>query len=166
MHRALLCFLAATLGVAATVSPAAAGDDAIPSLSLLADHVDLAELEGKVVYVDFWASWCAPCLKSFPWMTQLHAAHQAQGLVVLAVNLDREGPAADKFLSGRDVPFRVLRDPEGELAIAFAVQAMPTAFVFGRDGAFAWKHEGFRDAEAGEVEAQVRELLEAGEGTR
>jgi thiol-disulfide isomerase/thioredoxin len=139
-------------------SPALAGE-ASPALDTLGDHVDLAELDGKVVYVDFWASWCAPCQKSFPWMAEIQERHGDEGLVILAVNVDRTDKPAEKFLEGRNIPFRILRDPKGEVASAFDVKAMPTAFVFTRDGDFAWKHEGFRESESSEVEQRIVELL-------
>ena len=145
--------------VAVLAGPVLAGDE--PSLAMLGD-ADPADLKGRVVYVDFWASWCAPCQKSFPWMAELHEERAGDGLVILAVNLDREKSKADRFLAGRDVPFRILHDPEGKIASAFDVKAMPTAFVFDRSGAFAWKHEGFRDSEAEEVAAEIGKLLAEG----
>lgn len=163
MHK--LFFVLATGLVLASGALGAMAADA-PSLALLSDHVDLAELQGKVVYVDFWASWCTPCLKSFPWMAQMHVEHADDGLVILAINLDRDSTAADRFLDKHPVPFRVVRDPEGELAGAFDVQAMPTAFVFDREGKLAFRHEGFRDSESGETQEKVSALLGEGEATR
>lgn len=137
---------------------ARAGDP--PALGLLADAVDVAELDGKVVYVDFWASWCAPCQTSFPWMAELHERRAKDGLVILAVNVDRKEEAVSRFLDGRNVPFRIVRDPEGKLAAEFDLKAMPTAFVFDRDGRLQWTHEGFRESEAPEVAAKLDELLD------
>jgi len=130
------------------------------SLDLLADHLDLTEVQGRVVYVDFWASWCTPCLKSFPWMDELQTSHEEDGLVILAINVDREGAAAQRFLAKQDVSFRILRDPEGSLASEFDVEAMPTSFAFDRDGRLAFRHEGFRDADTPALQEKISQLLD------
>src|SRR5262245_25863233 len=77
--------------------------------------LDLARLHGRVVYLDFWASWCAPCRQSFPWMQSMNAAYQAQGLSIIAVNLDRHRTDADVFLKRFPHTFQVLFDPNGAL---------------------------------------------------
>ena len=89
----------------------------------------LKELRGKVVLVDFWASWCVPCRRSFPWMNALLQQNAARGLAVVAVNVDQDRALAETFL--RDVParFRVEYDQAGVLARQFGVRAMPTSML-------------------------------------
>jgi cytochrome c biogenesis protein CcmG/thiol:disulfide interchange protein DsbE len=121
--------------------------------------VDLDALRGQVVYLDFWASWCAPCRQSFPWMEQMRKAHEAGGLVVIAVDVDRDRTDADRFLKQFQPGFEVRLDPEGALAQRFGVSGMPTSLIIDRRGTVRFKHVGFWPAQ-GAVEAQeIDELL-------
>src|SRR5271166_2577879 len=78
--------------------------------------VDLESLRGRVLYLDFWASWCGPCRQSFPWMQEMKDAYQGQGLTVIAGNVGRERKDADRFLAGCHPTFDVRFDPKGEMA--------------------------------------------------
>lgn len=122
--------------------------------------LDLGALKGRVVYLDFWASWCAPCRESFPWMNRLQRQLGPEGLVIVAVNVDRQRRDADRFLRAHPPHFRIVFDPEGLLPEKFAVQGMPTSFLIDRDGRVQSRHEGFRladrDALAREIQARVR----------
>src|SRR4051812_16001142 len=101
--RRLASFILACLALTATAADTAGA-------------LDLARYRGKVVLVDFWASWCEPCRHSFPWLNAMQAKYADRGLVVIGVNVDRERADADRFL--RDVPakFQIVYDPEGTLA--------------------------------------------------
>jgi cytochrome c biogenesis protein CcmG/thiol:disulfide interchange protein DsbE len=114
---------------------------------------------GKVVLVDFWASWCSPCLRSFPWMNELQQDHGEEGLVVLAVNLDQDRQLADAFLGKTPAKFRVEYDPAGTVARQFDVQAMPTSFLIDRRGKIRVRHAGFKDKHRAEREQQIAQLL-------
>lgn len=119
----------------------------------------LDSLQGKVVMVDFWASWCGPCLQSFPWMNGLHAKHAGEGLVIVAVNLDQDRAQADAFLKKLPPQFRVEYDAQGTLAKSFGVEAMPTSFLIGRDGTVRARHAGFRDKQRAGRELEIEQLL-------
>jgi thiol-disulfide isomerase/thioredoxin len=119
----------------------------------------LETLQGKVVLVDFWASWCGPCLKSFPWMNGLHAKHADDGLVILAVNVDQDRALADGFMKKVPPQFRVEYDARGALATQFGVEAMPTSFLIGRDGTVRARHAGFRDKQRAGREQEIEQLL-------
>ncbi len=119
----------------------------------------LDDLRGKVVLVDFWASWCSPCLQSFPWMNELQQKHAGDGLVVVAVNLDPERALADAFLQKMPARFRVEYDPAGELARQFGVQAMPTSFLVDRNGKVRIRHAGFREKQRDGREQEIEQLL-------
>jgi cytochrome c biogenesis protein CcmG, thiol:disulfide interchange protein DsbE len=112
--------------------------------------LDLDALKGKVVYLDFWASWCEPCRQSFPWMNQLQDELGANGLVVIAVDVDRERAAAEQFLRSYPARFRIVYDPQGTLPEKFAVRGMPTSFLIDRNGQVRFEHQGFflKDREA------------------
>lgn len=122
---------------------------------------ELAPIEGKVVWVDFWASWCTPCRRSFPWMNAMHAKYGAQGLQIIAVNLDKERAAADGFLAETPAEFALRFDPEGKLAKQFEVQAMPSSYVLDAHGNVVAKHSGFKLADTAEYEQQIQAALAA-----
>ncbi|MHB8475948.1 MAG: TlpA disulfide reductase family protein [Steroidobacteraceae bacterium] len=90
----------------------------MPLFTAHAAAVDLAEFRGNVVYLDFWASWCAPCRQSFPWMQTMQDAYGAQGLRVVAVNVDQYRADAERFLAKFHPNFDVRFDPLGELTVA------------------------------------------------
>jgi len=124
------------------------------------DTVDLARLRGRVVYVDFWASWCTPCRRSFPWMNELEARYRDSGLTIVAVNVDKRREDALRFL--RDVParFTVVFDAEGRMPAAFDVKGMPSSYLIDREGRVAAVEEGFHDDRAAALEQRIRALLE------
>ena len=154
----------AALCLATLISPAAwslEAGTAAPDLTLpgLKDAVSLAQLKGKVVYVDFWASWCGPCKKSFPFMNELKAKYGAQGFEVLAVNLDAKRGDADKFLTEVPAQFTVAFDTNGESARRFEIKGMPSSYLVGRDGKIAAAHKGFHEEDRKELESRIVQVL-------
>jgi thiol-disulfide isomerase/thioredoxin len=123
---------------------------------------ELGEIKGKLVWVDFWASWCAPCRRSFPWLNEIQRKYAPQGLEVIGVNLDNERGAADKFL--KDVPahFTLRFDPAGKLALKFDVQAMPSSFLLDASGNVLASHAGFRLSDAAQYESEIEKALADG----
>ncbi len=119
----------------------------------------LSDFRGQVIYLDFWASWCVPCRKSFPWMQQLQQKYRQQGLKVIAINLDKERKLADIFLKKFDVNFTIGFDPLGDTARAYQLQGMPGSYLIGRDGQLYASHIGFREKETGKIEQAVKILL-------
>lgn len=133
----------------------------VSSASTTVTGIDWASYQGKVVLVDFWASWCEPCRQSFPWMQAMQQKYADQGLVIIAVNVDREPAKAAAFLQTHPANFAIRYDPEGRLAKQFNVQGMPSSFVLGRDGKPAAKHQGFFQAKQASYEAELVRLLRA-----
>ena len=125
------------------------------------DLLDLAQFRGRVVYVDFWASWCAPCRQSFPWMNRLQGELGRDGLVVIAVNVDRERADADRFLHEHPAQFHIVYDPDGLLPEKFGVRGMPTSFLIDRGGHVQARHEGFLVRDRDALTQQVRALVHA-----
>jgi thiol-disulfide isomerase/thioredoxin len=119
----------------------------------------LKQYAGKVVYLDFWASWCAPCRTSFPLLNKMYEKLKAQGFEVVAVNLDEDKANAEKFLKEFPVSFTVLRDAKGEWADQFVVESMPTSFIIDRQGIVQTIHNGFTSDDIKELEAKVMALL-------
>jgi thiol-disulfide isomerase/thioredoxin len=126
-----------------------------------APALDLSQWRGNVVLLDFWASWCAPCQQSFPWMARMHEKYGERGLVVVAVNVDEDRTAAARFLAedGHDDLVHV-EDPDGSLAAAYGVTVMPSSWVYDREGRPIYRHEGFHPDKTGEYESHIVELLE------
>jgi cytochrome c biogenesis protein CcmG, thiol:disulfide interchange protein DsbE len=152
----LLLTLPAPTGFAASSRQAVAPDFTLPTSS---GTVSLRDFSGKVVLVDFWASWCVPCRQSFPWMSSMLDRYSAQGLVIVAINLDKKREAADAFLEKFSTPFVVAFDPAGKTAEAFHVEAMPSSFIVSRTGRIVDSHVGFEQAKAATVEDQIKEAL-------
>ncbi len=130
-----------------------------PRFQLPTDNgkVDSDSLRGKVVLVDFWASWCGPCAKSFPWMRAMSEKYGGKGFRIVAVNLDKEHQAAEAFLQKHAAPFTVAFDPAGKTAEAFQVPAMPTSFLLDPQGRIIYSHVGFDPGKTKELESLIAE---------
>ena len=137
-------------------TPAAPGKSASMSNST---PLDLASYRGKVVYLDFWASWCGPCRESFPWMDSLQDIYAKKGLAVVALNVDRKRNDADQFLAKHPPHFAVFFDPDGTIADQFKVNGMPETVLIDRSGKVRYEHIGFRPADRAELDSKIRELL-------
>jgi thiol-disulfide isomerase/thioredoxin len=108
-----------------------------------AEALDLSLYKGKVVYLDFWASWCNPCRQSFPWMNQIQSIYAQKGLVVIGVNVDHDPELAKEFLQANFPQFKIVYDSGGKIAGAFNFKNMPSSFLIGRDGKIRYVHSGF-----------------------
>jgi len=148
---------------AATAASALDAGAAAPELNLpgLSDAVNLAALKGKVVYVDFWASWCGPCKQSFPFMNDLQARYRSDGLEIVAINVDAKRGDADRFLAEVPARFAIAFDAKGETARRFDVKAMPSSVLIDRTGKVVAMHKGFRDEDRKELELRIAQALAA-----
>lgn len=142
---------AVTVGEAAPESVGAAlqGDSA-PAL---------ADLRGKVVLVDFWASWCAPCLKSLPLYSQLRDELPRTDFEVLAISVDESADDARRFLSAHPVSFPVLHGDPG-VPLSWGVEAMPTSYLVDREGIVRAVHHGFQPGDLDALRRQILDLTE------
>lgn len=121
--------------------------------------ISLQSLRGKVVYLDFWASWCSPCQKSFPWMNEMHRKYSDQGLVIVAVNADEKRGDASRFLAKVPADFIIAYDPEKKLASSLRPKAMPSSYIVAADGSIANRHIGFKEKMIFEYEKSIRSAL-------
>ncbi|MDP9012400.1 MAG: TlpA family protein disulfide reductase [Pseudomonadota bacterium] len=128
------------------------------SMAQAAD-LDLTPYRGKVVYVDFWASWCAPCKQSFPWLDNLVREYGPQNFVVIGVNVDKDRDRAARFLNETRADFPIVYDPKGELATAYKVTGMPSGILIDRSGQVRFQHAGFSEKQKGLYEEQLHTLL-------
>lgn len=132
----------------------------VQSKDIVSEFEDkIANLQGQVVYIDFWASWCIPCRQSFPWMNEMQAKYKAQGLKIITVNLDHKKALADEFLAEFPVNFDVIYDPKGKLAKKFKLKGMPNSFIVNKAGKLVSRHVGFNDEKKLQYEQEIKSLL-------
>ena len=124
-----------------------------------AGPVKLSDYSDQVIYVDFWASWCVPCRKSFPWMNDMQTKYGDLGFQIIAINLDKERALAEEFLKVVPSNFTIAFDPEGGTATKYQVKGMPSSYLIGRDGKIHFEHLGFRDKKTREMEDQIKKLI-------
>lgn len=123
-------------------------------------RVSLERLRGRVVYVDFWASWCVPCRSSMPVLDALAKRHGARGFTVVGVNKDASATDAERFLRRVPVGFTLVSDADDAIARAFGVRAMPSGYLLDRQGVVRRVHRGFNAETAAALEREIAELLE------
>lgn len=152
LYSSLLLLAVSSLGS----SIATAGD---AEHNNLLDQLNLEQYQGKVVYVDFWASWCGPCRQSFPVMNDLQQTYGEDNFVIIAINEDSEPGAAEQFLAQYPANFTIFYDQNGELAKYFKVDAMPTSYLLDQTGAAKYRHRGFRQKDVSKLEQQIESLL-------
>ncbi|HEY6898858.1 MAG TPA: TlpA disulfide reductase family protein [Rhodocyclaceae bacterium] len=148
--------LLVTAPVHAGSSPTAAADFSLPGRTA---QVRLSAAKGKVVYLDFWASWCGPCRLSFPWMNLMQARYGAKGLQVIAVNVDEKPDDALRFLALVPADFTIAFDSRGDTPAKYGVKGMPMSYLVDRDGVVVYRHMGFNAADRDELERQIRQAL-------
>ena len=124
-----------------------------------ATTVVLADLSGRVVLLDFWASWCAPCREALPFYSGLHRELSDRGLAVLAVNVDEHVEDARGFLEGRTLAQPMVRDAGWQVARRYGVSVLPASVLIDRRGVVRGRHVGFDAEYAGRMRALVIELL-------
>ncbi|MEO8752598.1 MAG: TlpA disulfide reductase family protein [Casimicrobiaceae bacterium] len=125
------------------------------------DTVALDKLRGKVVYVDFWASWCGPCRRSFPWMNEMQQKYGAKGFTVVAVNVDKKRSDAEKFLVQNPANFTVVYDEAGATPAAYGVKGMPSSYLVDARGNVTFVERGFLDESKADLENRLAALLAA-----
>lgn len=161
MRRKTLGILAAlAASICATPAwPAETRDAPVFSVASDAGKLNLADFRGKVVYLDFWASWCGPCRASFEWLNEAHKKYATKDLVVIAINVDKEKALALQFLKDNPARFRVGFDPEGKVAQTYQLKGMPSSYFIDRKGQLRTTHVGFRTKDKGVLEEEIKSLL-------
>lgn len=154
----LLALLLAWTASASAEATGQAPSCPIPSMNGGA-LVDPAARKGSVVYLDFWASWCGPCAKSFPVLDRLHQELKGRGFEVIAINLDEEPRDAEDFLRKHPVRFTLASDPKGKCPALYRIKGMPTSFLIDRKGQIRSVHEGFETGDAPKIRKEIESLL-------
>lgn len=162
MTQRIIILLCLALASIQALSAAEQGD-AMPDCSLAAGGGDarynLKSLQGKVLYVDFWASWCGPCAKSFPFLNHLNHQFKDSGLQVIGINLDEKPADAQDFLAQYPADFMVASGNNQQCAMDFGVKAMPSSYLVDRKGHIRHIHLGFKAGEAEQLTALIEQLL-------
>ena len=148
-----LCFIALSIS---TASAQKAPDFSLPSDN---GQITLSKYKNTVVYLDFWASWCKPCLKSFSFMNSMQKKYGKKGLKIIAINLDDERSAAAKFLKQHPANFTIAYNPEGDVSTAYNLSVMPTSYLIDRQGNIIFSHKGYKDSHASSLEKKIIRTL-------
>ncbi len=132
-----------------------------PAFSLKGDNgqVTLSQYKNTVVYLDFWASWCKPCLKSFSFMNSMQKKYGKKGLQIIAINLDDDRAAATSFLKNHPASFTIAYNPEGNVPNAYNLSVMPTSYLIDRQGNIIASHKGYKDSQANTLEKTIVQAL-------
>lgn len=133
-----------------------------PEIGLTAfdgSRVSLPALRGKVVVVDFWASWCAPCKQEMPVLESLYKRFKAQGLVIVGVSVDNDRANAQRFIREVGVSFPIVHDADHSVAGRFKPPKMPTSYVIDKTGKIRFIHGGYRSEDAQKLEQEITSLL-------
>src|SRR5689334_7414232 len=150
--------LALLLGGAALAATPKEGEP-FPDLAQFGLEGSLPDLRGKIVLVDFFASWCDPCKESFPAMEELKQKYGDKGLVIVAVNVDKKKEDMDGFLKKHPVTFTIVREASTKLVNEVKIPTMPSSFLLDRNGKVFAFHRGFKGAETKKKYAEQIESL-------
>ena len=162
-HQTRRAVLLATLGLASGASVAAlAPSSAAPDFTLRSmegKNLRLGEQRGKVVMVNFWATWCGPCLVEMPHLNRLYEKYRSAGFVLFGVNVDEDVQKAVALAQKMGLKFPVLADTDKRVSKQYDLTAMPSTVLIDRDGRVRHVHRGYRDGFEDMYEKQLRELL-------
>ena len=122
-------------------------------------QVALSELEGQVVLLNFWATWCGPCRQEMPHLEALYERYRDLGFTLLGVNVEEDSSGADKFLKETPVTFPILFDPKSQVSKSYDVIAMPSTVLIDRAGNMRFIHHGYQPGYENEYQTQIRALL-------
>jgi peroxiredoxin len=161
--RARRCLLGGVLGLgvgvcAAALTPSAPAPD-FTLRSMDGQNLRLQEQRGRVVMVNFWATWCGPCRQEMPHLNRLYEKYRGSGFVVFGVNVDEDARNAAAVASKMGLRFPVLRDADKAVSKQYDLSAMPSTVLIDRDGRVRYVHRGYRDGYEDMYDKQIRELL-------
>lgn len=134
-----------------------AADFTVKSLS--GKNIKLSEQRGRVVILNFWATWCTPCKKELPYFNDLYKKYRGVGLQVLGVNIDKGISEVKRMSQDFNLAFPILLDPKGKISDLYLVRSMPTTYVIGKDGMVHHVHWGFGPDEPARYEKEIKALL-------
>ncbi len=122
--------------------------------------IQLSKLQGKLVYVDFWASWCRPCKTSFPWMISMKEKFKDMPFEIVAINLDKDKTLADEFIKSQAINFPIAFNPDANVAEEYGVEGMPSSYLVDSQGRLRIRYTGFWNKSKDEKEHMIKTLLQ------
>jgi peroxiredoxin len=122
-------------------------------------RVELSDLSGQVVMVNFWATWCGPCREEMPHLEALHQRYSNLGFTLLGVNVEEDSSGADAFLTETPVSFPILFDPENQVSELYNVIAMPSTVLIDKSGNMRYIHHGYKPGYEHDYQSQIRALI-------
>ena len=154
----LLLSLLAPLAAPAAPAPGSTAPD-FTLHSLGGPNLRLQEQRGRVVLLNFWASWCGPCREEMPQLNRLHEKYRASGVSLLGVNVDEDPSKVQALVAQLGVKFPVLMDTDKQVSRLYDMNAMPATLLIDREGKVRYLHRGYRAGFEQTYEQQLRELL-------
>jgi len=154
-------FLVLVIGIASSALALDAGSRA-PAIGLVDLHgkmLNLDNLKGKVVVVDFWASWCAPCKEELPVLEKLYGQYKGKGLEIVGVNIDTDADNMKDFLKRQKLSFTVVPDAKRVVADRYKPSKMPSSFILDKKGIVRFAHAGFKASDEAVFKAEIEKLL-------
>jgi thiol-disulfide isomerase/thioredoxin len=166
MHTVSRQGLKALLVAAAlAIAPALSAGDAIGPAAAFSlksrtgGEVSLGSLKGKVVLINFWATWCGPCRKEMPLLELIQKKYAPLGFTMLGVNVEEDTRLMDTFLKDVPVTFPVLLDPANGVSKLYNVSAMPSTVIVDRKGNVRFIHQGYQPGDEGKYQDLIRQLI-------
>ena len=158
--------IVAAMALSLSAAIAAAVEPGSPAPSFDASTFDnkpirLADYRGKVVFVDFWASWCSPCRQALPLYDKLSGEFPATDFAVVAVNVDENAADAKKFMAEHPVKYTIVQNPKGDIPKAFGIDGMPSSYLIDRDGTIRDRHVGFEPKDIDALRGEIAKLIGA-----
>ncbi|MFA7242156.1 MAG: redoxin family protein [Sulfuricellaceae bacterium] len=164
MKKSLAALCLGLMLASVTAWAGVAADAPAPGFSaphlLKPSMMKLDDYRGRVVYVDFWASWCPSCRSAFPKIDRIYAKYRERGFDVVAVNQDQELGEALRFAEQQPISFTLVTDRDHSIAERYGVKAMPSAYLIDRKGVVRHIHRGYKQDSAAALEKQIVALLE------
>lgn len=156
---AMFALMGGLLSSSAEALDAGAKAPEIALKDLSGKTVDLKSLAGKVVILDFWATWCAPCREEMPELQNFYKKYNAKGLEIVGISVDKGPEGIKEFVAKLKVTFPIVHDAGHKVADKYAPPRMPSSYIIDRKGVVRYVHGGYRAGDAAQFEKEIQELL-------